>query len=117
MKVISVPGRLRLASALLLLSVPAVAFEIVVVARAPWWKLPLRTMEIWSAVAALVSLPLSISLQRGKSWAMGLARAWVGIWILASGWFAVRTQHPALGFYTLFLVVFFGGLLAWLERE
>jgi hypothetical protein len=117
MRVISVPGRLRLASALLLLSVPAIAFEIVILMRAPWWKLPLRPMQIWSAIAALITVPIWWWMQTGKRWAMRAAATGLSIWILASAWFAFEAQHPALGFYTLFLVVFFGGLLTWLDRE
>jgi hypothetical protein len=102
---------------MLLLAVPAIAIQTVIVTRAPWWKLPLHTMEIWAGALAVVMLPLSLWLQGGRRWALtvgtGLAISWVAI----SAWLAIRAKQPSLGFFTLFLVVFFSGVLSWLDRE
>jgi hypothetical protein len=117
MRVISVPGKLRLASALFLLAVPAMAIETVIVSRAPWWKLPVHSMEVWAAVIAAVALPLSLFMQAGKKWAFSIGIFLSASWIAISIWLAIRAQQPALGFFTCFLIVFFGGALSWLNRE
>jgi hypothetical protein len=117
MRVINVPGKLRLSSALLLLAVPAVAFQSVIVARAPWWRLPVQSIEIRCATAALLALPLALWIQAGKRWALGLGCALIAAWVAGSGVLAVRAQQPAMGFFTLFLIVCFGGVLSWVDRE
>jgi hypothetical protein len=117
MKVISVPGRLRLAAWLLLMAVPIAALETIIATRAPWWRLPYSTMENAALAAAAVFLPLSILVQKGKKWALWSAVGILTTWVALSGWFAVRTHHPALGFFTLFLVLFFGMVANWIRQE
>jgi hypothetical protein len=102
---------------MLLLAVPAIAIQAVIVTRAPWWKLPRETMEIWAGVMAVVSLPLALWLQGGKRWALSIGTALAIVWVAVSAWLAIRAKQPSLGFFTLFLVVFFSGVLSWLERE
>src|SRR4051812_25543313 len=105
MKVISVPGRLRLASALFLLAIPAMAIQTVIVTRAPWWKLPVHTMEVWAAVIAALAFPLSWLFAGGKRWALTVGTFLAVSWIAISVWLAIRTQQPALGFFSCFLIV------------
>lgn len=117
MKVISVPVRLRLATALLLLCVPIAAIEIVLATRSPWWRLPYPTLAIWCGAVFLICVPLSYGLLNGKRWAFCLTVAFAAAWCLASGWIALKLKMPSLGFFTIFLVWFFGGLLVWLKHE
>src|SRR5579885_2561776 len=117
MRVISVPGRLRLATATLLLAVPAIAIETVIVTRAHWWQLPRESIEVWAGVCAALVLPLALWLQGGKKWALTAGMVLASAWILVSAWLAIRSKQPSLGFFTLFLVVFFSGVLNWLSRE
>jgi hypothetical protein len=117
MKVISVPGRLRLASATLLLAVPAMAIQTVIVTHAHWWQLPLQAIEVWAGICAAFALPLWFWLQSGKRWALIAGGVLASAWILVSAWLAIRAKQPSLGFFTLFLVVFFSGVLNWLYRE
>jgi hypothetical protein len=117
MRVISVPGRLQLASAMLLLAIPAIAIQTVIVTRAPWWKLPVQTMEIWAGIFGAIALPLCLWLQGGRRWALSVGTVLAVAWIAISAWLAIRTRQPSLGFFTLFLVVFFSGVLSWLDRE
>ena len=117
MKVIAVPSRLRLATTLVLLAVPVAALETVIATRAPWWRLPSSTMAVWCPIVAALFLPIAVLLQRGRSWAWDALVGLYTIWVSLSAWFAIRTHHPALGFLTLFLVLFFGVMANWLQQE
>lgn len=117
MRVILVPARLRLAASLLFACVPLAAFETIVVTRAPWWHLPLRSIGIWSVAVALICLPLSVWLMRGNRWAWRVTQLFLGAWVVLNVWVAARMRNPSLGFLTVFLLAFFGALAFWLRHE
>jgi hypothetical protein len=97
--------------------VPAVAIETVIVTHAHWWQLPRQTIELWAGACAALVLPLALWLQGGKKWALTVGAVLACLWILVSTGLAIHTKQPSLGFFTLFLVVFFSGVLNWLNRE
>jgi hypothetical protein len=117
MRVILVPVRLRLVAASLLLCVPLAAIETVVVARAPWWRLPYHGMAIWSASAFLIALPLSIWIMRGRASAARATEILMAAWLVLNAWVAARARNPELGFFTLALLLMFGGWIAWARHE
>jgi len=117
MRVISVPIRLRVVTGLMGLCIPIAALQSIVVTRAPWWQLPYRTIEIWSVAVALICIPLVIWMIRGKKWALSLCGAFAVFWCTLSAWVAYRTSNPSLGFFTLFLTLFWSGLFFWLKYE
>lgn len=117
MKVISIPTRLRLAMAFLFLCVPFAALETVIVTRAPWWRMPYRSMAVWSASVALICTPLAAWLIQGKKWALQLTTAFAMIWVSLSVWTAIRLRMPSLGFLSIGLLIYFSVLIRWLTRE
>lgn len=117
MRVILVPGRLRLAAALLFLCVPIAAFETVVVTRAPWWRLPYPSIGIWSASVFLIVLPISVWITRGRGWAVRALEFFFGLWLLLNVWVAARMGNPGLGFLTVALLALYGGWLTWVKYE
>lgn len=117
MRVILVPGRLRLAALMLFLCVPLAGIETVVATRAPWWRLPYPAIGMWSASAFLMALPLSVWLMRGRGWARGVTEALLVLWLALSAWFALRTRNPGLGFLTVALIAAFGAWVTWIRRE
>jgi hypothetical protein len=117
MGVISIPPGLRLATMLYLLCVPLAALETVIAARAPWWRLPYDRITLWSTAVALLCLPQAAWLARGRPWALKLSAAFSLLWCTLSGWFALRTENSNLGFFTLGLTLFLGGILIWIRRE
>jgi len=117
MNVISVPARLRLATFALLVCVPLAALQTILATRAPWWKLPYRSIGVWVAAVALICLPLSAWLSYGKRWALGLSAVFATLWIFMSAWIAIRMRYPALGFFALLLLVFFTTILLWIRLE
>ncbi len=117
MNVISVPIRLRIASSALFLCVPLVALEIVIVTRAPWWKLPYSIMGYWSLIFGLICFPLSSWLAAGKKWAFNLTLGLSVVWAIASLGITIRMQYPSLGFFTFFFLIFLGGALFWIKLE
>jgi hypothetical protein len=117
MRVILVPGKLRLAASLLFLCVPLAALQTIVLSRAPWWRLPYRSIGIWSAAALLICLPLVVWLTRGRRWAQHLSATFLALWLMLTGWLAFRTRNPSLGFLALLLSGCFGALLLWLRQE
>lgn len=117
MRVILVPTRLRLAAALLFACVPIAALETVVVARAPWWRLPYQSIFVWSASVFLIVLPLSIWLMRGRAGALRALELFFVTWLVLNAWVAARTRNPALGFMTIFLLGLFGAWIAWARHE
>src|SRR5687768_147424 len=117
MTVLSVPGRLRAATLSLLLCVPLAAFQTIVAARAPWWRLPYKSMIVWSVAVALICFPLGAWLSYGKRWAYGLTALFGTLWLGLSAWLALRMRYPPMGFFTLFLLVYFGAVLIWIRGE
>ena len=112
-----VPARLRLSALLLWLAIPIAALETVIATRAPWWRLPYEAIEIWCLAVAMMVIPLSAGSRPESRWALNVAVGILSLWVLLSGWYSVRTHHPALGFFTLFLLLFFGMVASWLDQE
>lgn len=117
MQVLKVPSRLRMACALMTLSIPLAAFQTVVVSRAPWWKLPYQQIQIWSLGVGLVCLPLAYATSRGKKWAFHALSVFAGLWTALSAWTAIRLADPSIGFYTVFLGAFWVSVLSWAKHE
>jgi hypothetical protein len=117
MKVISAPSGLRWAATAVFLTAPIATLHTVVMARAPWWALPIRSMEISAGEALVLSSIVSVFLLRARRssyWAL----CGIGLlWAVLSAFAAVRTQNPGLGFFTIFLGVFFGLLTSWVNHE
>ncbi len=101
MTVISVPFRLRVAAASLLLCVPLVALEVLIVSRAPAWNLPYRRAVYWAIAYALVSFPLASWIVSANRLAYSIASAFALCWVLTSAFLAARMNYPALGFFTV----------------
>ncbi len=117
MGVISVPLRLRLATTAILLSIPLAALETIIIARAPWWRLPFDRVIVWSSAVALMCVPQAVWLSQGRRWAFWLSTAFAGTWVVLSAWVALRTSNAALGFFAAFLTLFFVLVLSWVRRE
>jgi hypothetical protein len=117
MRVILVPARLRLAAVVLFACVPIAALETIVVTRAPWWRLPYRSIGIWSGSVALICLPLSIWLMRGLRWSHRFVSLFFAAWIVSSAWVALRMRHPSLGFFTVAIATAFVAFSSWLDHE
>lgn len=71
--------------------------------RAPWWRLPYVPMAAWSALVALLVIPLAVMIDRGRRWAfrvsMALGIAWSAFAVLASVW----GRNTGLGYYSVLL--------------
>lgn len=117
MRVIRVPRALRAVSALILLSVPLVAAETILVLNAPWWRLPYTTIVYWAVTFSLLFLPVIYWITRGRQWALPLVGTLGVAWCLASASIAIATRNTSLGFFTIFLMAYWVGLLAWLRLE
>jgi hypothetical protein len=117
MKVISAPSGLKWAAAAVFLTVPIAMLQAIVMARAPWWALPLRSMAISAIWATLASVFVSVFLlraRRGFYWVLvGLGTLWAVLSALA----AIRSRNPGMGFFTIFLGVFLGLLASWVKHE
>lgn len=117
MRVLSVPPRLRLATSMLALAVPIAAAEVLLVTRAPWWRLPHRSIELWCASVALILFPLGVWTNHGKSFGFYLLSVFAALWCALTGIMAVRLQSPAMGFFLAFMLAYWGSLLTWIRVE
>jgi hypothetical protein len=117
MKVIFAPARLKIAGALLLMAVPIAALETILVTRAPWWRLPQRSMLIWSTSALFLTLPLMAWVIQGRKWAVRACALFFSIWIFLNFVVSYRIHSGALGFFNLALCAFAAGLLVLIARE
>src|SRR5262249_49914006 len=86
-------------------------------ARAPWWRLPLDRVLIWSGAVALLCIPQAAWLAQGKRWAYWLTTAFGAVWVILTTWVALRTGNASLGFLAAFLTLFFALTLSWIRRE
>src|SRR5262245_51597971 len=113
MRVISAPRRLKYAVGLLAACVPLAAFEVVLVTQAPWWRLPLPTIGLWTAAVAFICIPLGAWLLSGRAWALrGLGFLGV-IWCLLTTWISYKTRSPAVGMLSLGLLIYWSVLFLW----
>lgn len=111
------PLRLKAAVLAAVLCVPLAAVETAVAARAPIWRLPHDKMVAWSGAAAVCFLPLLALSVQGRRWALGIAQILASVWCLVSFWMSARMFHPALGFLTLGITVFWVAIFSWISVE
>lgn len=117
MRVVSVPQGLKLALAFFSLCVPIMALEVVIATRSPWWKLPYESIAFFSLIAGGVYVFLTYGALNGRRWALHCAGVLCALWSFATAWIAVKMNHPSLGFFSIFLVFFCGGLILWIRFE
>jgi hypothetical protein len=117
MKVIALPSSLRRAIGLLALAVPLAALEVVFVTRANWWQLPKQSIGTAAGLTAAVVIVLALGFSRARSWAWWMLALISAAWCAANAWMSLRMSLPALGFLTIFLFFFLGGLLMRLRSE
>ncbi|OFZ74701.1 MAG: hypothetical protein A3K03_07270 [Bdellovibrionales bacterium RIFOXYD1_FULL_44_7] len=117
MRVLKVPSLLRLASLLLLLAVPIVGLEVMVATNSPWWHAPYRAIQVCCSFVFLLVLPVIFLIGRGKHWALSIVFVLGFLWVLASAGFALYAQNPLLGFFSVFVVVFWLVAYQWIKHE
>lgn len=117
MRVHVVPGRLRLATSLLVLTLPLTAVHVLLVTRAPWWKIPYQTVELWCVSVGLIMLPIAIWLLQGRRWAPMLLNIFGVTWAVVGMVAAAKQASPLLAFFSANQLMFFLGLSAWIKWE
>ncbi len=117
MRVVSVPLSLRVATSMLALSVPLVALELIIHARQPWWNLPYTSLQGWGVGVGIVCALLAYWTLAMKRWALPLMASIAVIWCCVSLTLTIRSENIALGFFTLFISMFWIGVYFWLDRE
>ena len=117
MYLLSVPMRLRFAAMTLLLGIPIAVLEVIVAARVPWWRLPVRQMHLWMALMGFVALPLFAWVIAGKKWVLKAIATVAILWCLLSAWFALRTGNISVLFFTVFLSAYWGASYSWIRFE
>jgi hypothetical protein len=117
MQMVFVPSGLKRAIQALILCVPLAAFEVILVKRAPWWRLPYQQIAYVCAPVFVMCVIISILLFKGRRIGWYAMAVLGGLWFLSSGWMALRLHYPSLGIFGLIL----GGLLlahlSWLKLE
>jgi hypothetical protein len=117
MQMVYRPQGLKRAVQALALCVPLAALEVIIVKRAPWWRLPYQQIGIVCAPALVLCVILSVLLLRGRKTALYVTAFLGAAWFVSNGWMALRLHYPSLGIFALIL----GGLtlahLAWLQLE
>jgi hypothetical protein len=117
MKVLSASRGLKIAALAVFLSVIFAVVESIVLARAPWWALPIRAMEkatVFSFAGAIVGALLLVNGVKATRWIfLGVGFIWVGL----STFSAIHTRNPGLGFFSIFLSVYIGLMLYWIRHE
>jgi hypothetical protein len=74
-------------------------------------------MGYWALTFALISIPLMDWIMSAKKWALNLCALFAGVWIFSSFWMTLQIDYPQLGFFTLFLFLYFVILLMSLKYE
>lgn len=117
MRVHVVPGRLRLATSLLALTLPLTALHVLLVTRAPWWKIPYRTVQLWCLSTALMVAPIAVWILQGRRWARSALLAFGGIWTIVATVGALKQGSPSLALFAVGIAAYFWGLTAWIRWE
>jgi hypothetical protein len=117
MQMIFVPTGLKRAAQALVLCVPLAAIEVILVKRAPWWRLPYQQIGFVSAPVLVVSVFLAVLLLKGRRIGWYAVAGLYGFWIFSIGLMALRLHYPSLGIYGLSLGAGMLAHLAWLKLE
>ncbi len=102
---------------LLSAAVPLAAFQVAVVLHAPWWRLPYRSMGLVALLAGIWFSPWIVGAIRGRRSAYIVLLLTGGVWSLGSVVMAIALVSPVLGFFSLFLALYWIAALVWTERE
>lgn len=103
MRTLSIPSQLRLIAVLILMSIPAVALQLILIYQIPIWKLPYQNVRVWLIATALISVPLSYWMSLGKAYAYTLTSFFALIWVLISVVVAIKSGSFWFGFMALVL--------------
>lgn len=117
MRVLSAPKGLKLAAFASFLSVIFAVFESVVIARAPWWALPVFSMEKAGIISFVLAVLGAVLLLRGVRATRGIVTTAGVLWVALSALWAVRSRNPGLGFFSIFLTVYLGLFVYWIRYE
>lgn len=117
MQMVFVPTGLKRAVQALALCVPLAAFEVILVKRAPWWRLPYQQIGFVCAPVFVACVILSILLLKGRRIGWYATAVLDGFWFLSIGWIALRLHYPSLGIFGLILGGVMLAHLAWLKLE
>lgn len=93
------------------------ALETIVVARAPWWRLPWPSVLLWSWITFLVFGPFGYWLLNARSWAYRGLQVCAVIWLVITAWMALRMRFTALAILCVFLGAYWAFFLSFLKRE
>jgi hypothetical protein len=117
MRVVSLPLKLKMAAIVLLLAIPFAGLETVLVAKAPWWHLPLHSIEIWCLATAMLVVPLISWILAGRGWAVKVTGVAGIVWCVLSAWVSIRTRDTVLALFTVSLGLAWYLYFQWLKRE
>jgi hypothetical protein len=117
MQMVFVPTGLKRAAQALILCVPLAALEVILVNRAPWWRLPYQQIGMACIPAFVVCVIISILLLKGRRIGWYVVAGLYGFWFLSIGLMALRLHYPSLGIYGLSLGAGMLAHLAWLNHE
>lgn len=117
MKVIYAPVGLRLTTLGLSLSAPLAAAHYALAARVPWWRLPQREMLLLALLVLAASLFLRFWLVRGHRWTFYVTVFFAVLWSISAATLALHLKLPSIGFFTVFLLLYFTINLGAIWRE
>jgi len=117
MRIMKIPRGIKSAAAAVFLTVPTAATQTVIMARAPWWALPVRSMETSALWALGISAVVALLLLRGARGVYWIIVASGALWVFFGALVAIRTRNPGMGFLTIFVGVYFGLLTSWVRYE
>lgn len=117
MHVVRLPYLFRAALFVLILSIPLAGVEALIVSRVNGGILLTQWIALWSGIAALIAIPLSILLAQGRHWVLSVLALLGMVCVVGSGALAVRLKLTTLGFFTIFLAGYFTLITLWIRRE
>ncbi len=109
--------RLRLASSLLLLSVPFAVLQAILASGAPLWNLPRDRIGFVALLALALFLPLVHWLNSGKIWALWLTAITALSWFLVSMFSAFHLVSFWMAIFVTFLGAYWLVTCLWLRAE
>ena len=96
---------------------PLAAAETAIVSSRSSWEGLIRPLGMWTAIATAVFFPLIYGTANGRKAALYLMNLLGVVWCAASGIMAIRMLSPNIGFFTVFLILFWFMIGQWLQYD
>src|SRR4051794_33238929 len=117
MKAVLIPARLRLATVFLFLASPLAVVQLALLLGMPLSRLAPKPALGLALLVLVGAVALRWLIHRGVRWTFIVTTVLATLWVLGDAVAAIELRSSSLGFFTLFLLPLFAGILLSIRSE